>query len=159
MNKVLKLQEALLQLIKEQEGCLAERDETLDWERIHMASCAKLGWLMAEEQGVDTQLAACACSIHDIGRILTGKQEGHAQAGYEPALTFLRKTELFSSDEIELLATAVGNHSKKSEIGHPIEEIVKNADVVDCYQYGLPFSREEQRVRYEKWTSRHSVFG
>ena len=40
---------------------------------------------------------------------------------------------------------------KKSEVGHPIEEIVKDSDVVDCYQYGLPFAREEQRARYQAW--------
>jgi uncharacterized protein len=44
----------------------------------------------------------------------------------------------------------VKNHSKKSEIGSPIEEIVKDADVIDFYQYGFGFEREEQKLRYEK---------
>ncbi|MBP1737038.1 MAG: hypothetical protein H6Q60_919 [Oscillospiraceae bacterium] len=161
MNQLLKLQVALLKLINEQEGRMPEdeRDETLDWERLHMASCARLGWIMAQEAGENPQLAACACAIHDIGRILTGKQAGHAERGYEPAKVFLRQTGLFSAEEVELLATAVKNHSNKSEVGHPIEEIVKNADVVDCFQYGLPFAREEQRLRYETWISRHCVPG
>jgi uncharacterized protein len=159
MNKLMKLQTALLRLIDEQEGKLTQRDETLDWERLHMVSCARIGWLMAEEQGVDPQLAACACSIHDIGRILTGKQEGHAENGYDPAKEFLKETGLFPDSEIELLAASTKNHSKKLEVGQPVEEIVKNADVVDCYQYGLPFAREEQKKRYNMWINRHSVFG
>ena len=46
-----------------------------------LASCARLGYLMAQERGVDPDLAACACAIHDIGRVLTGRQAGHAEAG------------------------------------------------------------------------------
>lgn len=149
--RLLPLQTAYLQLIAQQEGVLDHRDETLDWERMHMASSARLAYLMAQERGVDPDLAACAAAIHDIGRVLTGRQAGHAEAGEEPARAFLRETGLFSAQEIELLAAAVRNHSKKSEVGHPIEEIVKDSDVVDCYQYGLPFAREEQRARYQAW--------
>lgn len=149
--RLLPLQTAYLQLIARQEGVLDHRDETLDWERMHMASSARLAYLMAQERGVDPDLAACAAAIHDIGRVLTGRQAGHAEAGEEPARAFLRETGLFSAQEIELLAAAVRNHSKKSEVGHPIEEIVKDSDVVDCYQYGLPFAREEQRARYQAW--------
>ena len=149
--RLLPLQTAYLQLIARQEGVLDHRDETLDWERMHMASSARLAYLMAQERGEDPDLAACAAAIHDIGRVLTGRQAGHAEAGEGPARAFLRETGLFSSQEIELLAAAVRNHSKKSEVGHPIEEIVKDSDVVDCYQYGLPFAREEQRARYQAW--------
>ena len=41
-NKVLRLQYAYLRLIDAQEGKLSHRDEPLDWERVHMASCSRL---------------------------------------------------------------------------------------------------------------------
>ncbi len=151
MNRLLFLETKLYQLILEQEGKLEERDETLAWESIHMASSARCAWLLATERGVDPELAACAAAVHDFGRILTGKQKGHAEAGYEPVKDFLRETEKFTEEEIEIIATAVKNHSLKTETGSPIEEIVKDADVIDCYQLGLPFDRPEKEQRYEDW--------
>jgi uncharacterized protein len=150
MKRLLRLQSMLLREIEKYEKLAPERDKFIDWERVHMASCAKLGYLMAEARGVNPELAACACAVHDYGRIVTGRQKGHAEAGYLPGMEFLRQTGLFTGEEIEILGLAIRNHSRKSEIGTPIEEIVKDADVVDFYQYGFGFDREEQRLRYER---------
>lgn len=150
-DRLMRLQAAYLDFISAQEGKLACRDETLNWERMHMASCARLGWLLALERGEDPELAACACAIHDIGRVVTGRQAGHAAAGLEPARAFLTAAGLFSAGEVEELAQAVARHSDKSVTGTPMEEIVKDSDVVDCFQYGLPFARPEQERRYQNW--------
>lgn len=150
MKRLLRLQSMLLKEIDKYETLVSERDKFIDWERVHMASCARLGYLMAQSRGVDPDLASCACAVHDYGRIVTGKQRGHAEAGYLPVKEFLKGTGLLSDEEIETIALAVKNHSKKSEVGTPIEEIVKDADVIDFYQYGFGFDREEQKLRYEK---------
>ncbi len=150
MHKLLQLQSALLKEIDHYEKVVPQRDQPIDWERVHLASCAKLGYLMAEERGVDPILAASACSIHDYGRIITGKQAGHAEAGYIPVQEFLKKTKLFTEEEIEMLAVAVKNHSKKSEVGSPLEEIVKDADILDFHQYGYDMPRAEQQARLER---------
>ncbi|MGF6375706.1 uncharacterized protein M2140_000755 [Clostridiales Family XIII bacterium PM5-7] len=157
MNKLLALELQLNKVITEQEENVIERDESLDWERIHMASSARTAWLLALERGVEPELAACAAAIHDFGRILTGKQNGHAEAGYEPVKAFLAELDMFNEEEIELMATAVRNHSSKTEVGSPIEEIVKDADVIDCYQYGQPFDRPEKEVRYNQWRAKHGL--
>jgi uncharacterized protein len=149
VKKLLRLQSALLAEINKYEKLVPERDHFIDWERVHISSCAKLGYMMAEERGVDPIMAACACAIHDYGRIITGKQFGHAEAGYLPVQDFLRKTGLFGKEEIERLALAVKNHSKKSEVGSPLEEIVKDADVLDFYQYGYQLVRKEQQDRLQ----------
>jgi len=150
MNRLQKLQSALLKEIDKYEELIPERDQPGDWERIHISSCAKLGYLMAEKQGTDPILAACACACHDYGRIITGKQAGHAEAGFEPIKAFLRETGLFAEEEIEQIAAAVKNHSNKSEVGSPLEEIVKDADVLDFHQYGYEMPRKEQQDRLER---------
>ena len=150
MKKILRLQSALLKEIDKYEELIPERDHFIDWERVHISSCAKIRYMLAEERGVDPILAAAACSCHDYGRIITGKQAGHAEAGYEPVKKFLKGTGLFDDDEIDQIATAVKNHSKKSEIGSPLEEIVKDADVLDFHQYGYATARQEQQDRLEK---------
>lgn len=157
MNRVLELETRLLDFIESQEGRISQRDETLAWERIHMASSGRCAWLLAVKRGADPELAACAACVHDFGRILTGKQKQHAEAGYEPVKAFLQETNLFREDEIEAIALAVKNHSRKTETGTLIEEIVKDADVIDCYQYGLPFDRPEKEERYQKWLEEFGV--
>ena len=150
MNRVFALQAALLKLIQEQDWTV-ERDEPYSWEVLHSASCARLAFVLALERGADPELAASAAAVHDYGRIITGRQKGHAEAGYLPVQDFLRDTKLFTNDEIAVIALAVKNHSSKTVTGTAIEEIVKDADVIDCYQYGMPFDRPEKKTRYEAW--------
>ena len=66
----------------------------------------------------------------------------------------MKKTGLFSDEEIAQIAVAVRNHSKKEEIGSPLEEIVKDADVLDFYQYGYDVARRSQQDRLEKLLGR-----
>lgn len=147
MRRFYELQKALLKEISKYEKMVPDRDIEADWERVHISSCAKLGYLLAEERGYDPDLAACACSIHDYGRILTGVQKGHAEAGYLPVKDFLQETRLFSLEEIEQIALSVKNHSNKGDVGSPLEEIVKDADILDYYQYGHEKMREDQKKR------------
>lgn len=152
MNRLLELENLILDVINQQEGKIEDRDETLNWERIHMASSARLAWEMAlERKNADPEIAACAAAVHDFGRILTGRQKGHAEVGYEPVRVFLKESGLFTEEETEIIAQAVKNHSSKTKVGTAVEEIVKDADVVDCYQYGYPFDRPEKEERYRAW--------
>lgn len=150
MNRLLALQSILLAEIDKHDKLVSERDYPIDWEKVHISSCAKIGYLLAEARNADPELAAAACACHDYGRIITGKQSGHAEAGYEPIRALLWESGLYSANEIEAIAAAVKNHSKKSEIGSPLEEIVKDADVLDFHQYGCDMRRKEQQDRLEK---------
>ena len=160
MTKILRLQSALLKEIDKYEKLVPKRSHFIDWERVHITSCAKIGYMLAEERGVDPILAAAACAVHDYGRIITGRQEGHAEAGYLPVQEFLKNLEpkLFTDDEIAQIALAVKNHSKKGEVGTKLEEIVKDADVLDFYQYGYNMARKEQQDRLESLLG-HKVEG
>lgn len=150
MNKILKLQIELLNEIGKYEKLVTERDHLIDWERIHISSCAKIGYLMAEERGFDPIIAASACAVHDYGRIITGRQKDHAEAGYLPVQEFLKRTGLFTKEEINQISVSVKNHSRKAEIGSLLEEIVKDADVLDFFQYGYEIRREDQKGRLER---------
>ena len=149
MRKIETMLFALLREIDKYEDVIpeAEKDYPTDFERLHISSCARIGYMLADDRGVDPDLAAAACAIHDYGRIITGKQKDHAEVGYEPAMDFLRRTGLFDEEEIMQIGIAVKNHSKKSEIGTPLEEIVKDADCLDFHMYGYEMPREEQKQR------------
>ncbi len=150
MNRLMKLQGKLFDEVDKYAKLVPERDSTPIYEKIHAVSSGKIGYLLGLQRGVDPDLAAAACSCHDYGRIVTGKQAGHAEAGYEPVKAFLAETGLYEADEIECIARAVRSHSSKSEIGTPLEEIVKDADVLDYHQYGYEMPRQEQQERLDQ---------
>lgn len=155
MNRIFTLQQAILKTIDEHKQVDRSNSPTLDWERIHMISCAKVGYMLAMERGLDVELSACACAVHDFGRILTGIQEDHGPAGAKPVQRFLKDTGLFTGEEILMISRAVENHSKKGEVGMPLEELVKDADLIDYASYGQTFKRQEQIDRFQKLKRRH----
>lgn len=155
MNRIFTLQQALLRFIEEHHDIDRTDAPSLDWERIHMISCAKVGYLLAAERGLDPVLSACACAVHDFGRILTGTQKNHGPAGALPVRDFLRGTGLFSEDEITSISIAVANHSKKGEVGTPLEELVKDADLIDYASYGQTFKRQEQTDRFARLSTKN----
>ena len=150
MKKFYTIQKLLLKEISKYEELVKERDIECDWERLHISSCAKVGYMLAEERGFDSDIAACACAVHDYGRIVTGKQENHGEVGYEYVKNFLISTDLFNEKTVEEIAISTKNHSKKGEIGGALEEIVKDADILDYYQYGNNKMRMDQRDRLER---------
>jgi len=150
MNRVYKTQYKMLEKIAEYEQLGLARDTSLSWERIHLVSCARNGYFLALKRGVDVEMAAIACSVHDYGRIITGQQQGHAAAGYEPLKVFLAESGYFSAAEIEMLSVTTKNHSNKAEVGTDLEEIVKDADILDCYQYQIPLTKGEYKARLAK---------
>ncbi len=150
LRRLVVVQKTLLALLADLEAEPMERDESLDWERLHLASCARTGQLLALKRGIDLELAGIACAVHDYGRIISGRQKDHALEGYEPVKRFLAQCAAFTEEEIEMIAAAVREHSNKSIIGTALEEIVKDADVLDCHLYGLPMARAEQQERLEK---------
>lgn len=126
-----------------------DRDYPLSWERVHGTSCAQLGRILAIKRGVDTELAAFACSVHDIGRWYTGRQADHARAGEIPIRRFLDQSGLPANIREELVQ-AVIHHSNKEQIGTPLEEIVKDADILDCYLHGDEIKKPYHVARLQK---------
>nr|WP_207740706.1 HD domain-containing protein [Alkalibacter mobilis] len=146
----MKVGSALIEKIDSYKTDGLDREYPLDFEKIHMASSGTLGRILALKRGVEPEMAIISCILHDYGRIVTGYQKDHARNAYEPVKEFLKELGEFSKEEIEIVATAAKNHSSKDVVGTPIEEIVKDADVFDCWQYDVPMTRPEQKVRLER---------
>lgn len=147
--KFIKHLDDIYQTLDELEKHLIERDYPLIWERVHATTCAQVGRMLAQKRSVDTELAALACSLHDIGRWYIGRQADHARHGHEPVRNFLEKLEL-STDQKEQIVQAVINHSDKDKTGSPLEEIVKDSDILDCYWHGDAITKPFHVARLKK---------
>ena len=127
----------------------SERDYPIMWEKVHAVSCAQIGRMLAEKRGADIEQAGLACALHDIGRWITGRQHDHAPKGEDAVRRFLAEKQ-GTDEEKEQIVQAVINHSKKDEIGTPLEEIVKDADILDCYWYGEDIMKPFHMARLKK---------
>jgi len=136
-------------LLDDLEAQTIERDYPIIWERVHATSCAQIGRMLAEKRGVDVEQAGLACALHDIGRWISGRQSEHAPKGEEPVRGFL--AEKMGTVEVkEQIVQAVIKHSKKDEIGTPLEEIVKDADILDCHWHGEDITKPFHIARLKK---------
>ncbi len=139
----------LLKFLDEQEQRDLKREVSLTWERIHSLGSARIASILAARRATDIELGFAAGALHDFGRILTGRQENHGENGYEPVKEFLKRMSIFSEPEIEEIARAVRNHSRKEVVGTFLEEIAKDCDILDCYFLGLPLKKEAHLRRFE----------
>jgi uncharacterized protein len=117
------------------------RDRDLDWEYEHMRECARVARVLAAHRRLDPELAACAATVQNIGRVLKGRSDSHAEAGYLPAKQLFTSLRCFTAKEVEILATAVRNHSRKERIDGPMDELTKDADIYVRYLKGSEISR------------------
>jgi uncharacterized protein len=139
----------LLKFLNEQDQRDLKRDVSLTWERIHSMGSSRIACILSARRGVDIELGYSAGALHDFGRFVTGRQENHAENGYEPVKDFLKRLNIFSEPEVEEVSRAVKNHSRKEAVGTPLEEIAKDSDILDCYFLGLAPKREYHLKRFE----------
>jgi HD superfamily phosphodiesterase len=136
-----KVLHAMELLLVEQEKRGVERDRDLDWEYEHIKDAASYAKTLAERRRVNPDMAACAAALQNIGRITTGRTEGHADAGYEPARRLLIGLGCFSPAEVEQLAASVRRHSRKDVVDSPLDEVVKDVDIYVRYIHGLALEK------------------
>ena len=139
----------LLKFLNEQDQRDLKRDVSLTWERIHSLGSSRIACILSARRGIDLELGYSAGALHDFGRFVTGKQENHAENGYEPVKEFLKRMNIFSEQEVEEVSRAVKNHSRKDVVGTPLEEVAKDCDILDCYFLGLPPKKEYHLKRFE----------
>lgn len=128
-------------------GLTTKREMTLEYELAHAAGTARLAQLLAVKRNLDMELAFILGVLHDYGRIITGAKNDHAAVGSNYVREYLRESRLFSEAEINSLVTAVANHSLKDQKGTPMEELIKDADVLDAYLSGRRAKKPEAGVR------------
>lgn len=150
MKRLVAVQTKILQTILEHPVENEERDISKEYEIYHIFGTSTIAQILARKRNASEEIAACMAAIHDLGRIVTGRQDNHAMNGYEPAKKLLSSLGLFSLNEIEQISKAARDHSNKDDVASPEEEIVKDADILNYYFFGLPVVRESHLKRLQK---------
>lgn len=116
---------------------------------VHLYGVAQACALLAMKRGENAELAVIAGMLHDISSYATMDSANHAQKSAEMARGILVELNLFSDAEMNIICTAIYNHSDKSIIQASLDELLKDADVMQHVLYNpLLETKESEQVRF-----------
>ena len=102
---------------------------------VHLYSVSGICVLLAVRRGLDPELCAVAGMLHDIWSYKTGDSTDHARLGAPEAQKIVEELGCFSPAEISLVRRAISRHSTKDECDGEVDELLKDADVLQHSLY------------------------
>ena len=125
---------------------------------VHLFGTAQTAGLIALRRGVNAELAQICGLLHDYYKLQTGIDENHAKDGADAVMPILAKTGLFSVCEIGNITRAIANHSDKENVGLPLDEVLKDADILQHILQNTTFPiRDKYEKRFEKLKKEFSL--
>ena len=123
-----------------------KRDSAL----LHLNSVSLAATLLAEKRGLDSELAAMAGLLHDMAAYRSGSYDDHAHRGADYARDVLRAMGETTEDEIDQICTMIYHHDDKQVIDSPLDEVLKDADVIHhCFNDLSKPVKDKEKARFE----------
>jgi len=112
---------------------------------IHLYGVAQNCSLLAIKRGLNIEISTIIGTLHDIYTYKFGYSKEHARLGAIEAENLLRELEIFTEVEIEIIKTAISNHSDKKTIHDAYSELLKDADVLQNSLYAISFEVKHRK--------------
>ena len=106
------------------------------WRRkfyVHLYGVAQCAALLSLKRGLDAELASAAAMLHDISAATKGNYDNHCQLSAQEAEAVFNRLNIFSAQEIALMANAIRNHDFRAETHTAFDEVLKDADILHPY--------------------------
>ena len=127
---------------------------------LHLYGVAQACALLAKKRKQNSELAVIAGMLHDIYSYATMDASDHAHKGAVLAREILESLKLFTEDEIKSICSAIYNHSDKAIVHGALDEILKDADVMQHVLYNPLFDvKEHEQERFNILMSEFGVEG
>ena len=97
----------------------------------HLHGVALAAVMLAKKRGENAELASMAGLLHDLYAYRNGSYDDHAHLGADYARKLLEKLALTTQEETDVICSAIWHHDSKAEVDAPMDEILKDADVID----------------------------
>lgn len=121
---------------------------------VHLYGVAQTCALLAKKRGENVELAVIAGMLHDVYSYANMDSTDHAHKGAVMARKMLESLKGFSEEEVETVCTAIYRHSEKEVAHNALDEILKDADVLQHALYNPLFEvKQAEQARYEKLVS------
>ena len=117
----------------------------------HLHGVSLAAVVIAKKRGDNLELAAMAGLLHDLYAYKSGSYDDHAHKGADYAGEVLKDLGITSKEETDIVCSAIWHHDSKAEIDSPMDEVLKDADVIH-HSLGDPTKevKEHEKERYEK---------
>ena len=99
----------------------------------HMFAVSNFAAMLAMKRGLDLEIALIIGLLHDVQTLMTDDPENHAELGSLRARGILYDLKIVSDTELEIICTAIKNHSSKDIVHDKYSELAKDADVLNHY--------------------------
>jgi uncharacterized protein len=111
---------------------------------VHLYGVAQSCALLALKRGLDAELGTVAGMLHDIWTYKTGEPRDHAVPGSVEAQKILSDLGCFTEQEITTVGAAVLHHSDKGRVHGDLDELLKDADMLQHYLYNTSLEHDGQ---------------
>ena len=117
----------------------------------HLHGVALAAAVLAKVRGENAELATMAGLLHDLYAYKSGSYDDHAHLGADYARKLLEKLAVTTPEETDVICSAIWHHDSKAEVDVPMDEILKDADVID-HSLSDPTKevKAHEQARFEK---------
>ena len=117
----------------------------------HLYGVSLAATMIAKKRGLDPEIASMAAMLHDLYAYKTGSYEDHSHKGADIAGEILRELGLTNAEETEVICSAIYHHDDKLVVDGPMDEVLKDADVIHhCMNDLSKPIKEKEQARYDK---------
>jgi len=117
----------------------------------HLYGVSLAAAMIAKKRGLDPELSSMAAMLHDLYAYKNGSYEDHEHKGAELAGNILRELKLTDEAETDLICSAIYHHGDKLAVDSPMDEILKDADVIHhCMNDLSKPVKEKEQARFDK---------
>ena len=115
----------------------------------HLYGVSLAATMIANKRGLDPELAAMAAMMHDLAAYKSGSYDDHAHRGAELAREILAELGQTDQEETELICSAIYHHDDKLVVDEPMDEVLKDADVIHhCMNDLAKEVKEKEKARF-----------
>ena len=117
----------------------------------HLYGVSLAAAMIAKKRGLDPEIASIAAMMHDLHAYKTGSYDDHAHKGADLARKILGELKLTDEAETDMICSAIYHHDDKLVTDDPMDEVLKDADVIDhCLKDSTKPVKEKEQARYDK---------
>ena len=115
----------------------------------HLNGVSMAAGIIADKRGENVECACIAGLLHDMQAYTSGSYDDHAHLGAKLAEKYLKKLDIVTEEEKEMICSAIYHHDDKASVDAPFDEVLKDADVVH-HTMADPLKpvKEKEQARY-----------
>lgn len=117
---------------------------------VHLYGVSLAATMIAKKRGLDPEIASMAAMLHDLYAYESGSYDDHAHKGADLARQILGELGLTTKEETKQICSAIYHHDDKRAADAPMDEVLKDADVIHhCMNDLSKPVKEKEQARFD----------